>query len=484
MLTRPEPEANNALKPEATAARTPEATNDREPGMTAAPGAEAAAILRPEAVAAGAAGVSLPEIHRSVVVSDAAGWLRRLLSFIGPGYLIAVGYMDPGNWATALAGGSAFGYTLLSVALVSSLMAMLLQALCARIGIATGRDLAQLCRDRFPRPVNYALWLLAEIAICATDLAELIGTAIALQLLFGIPLLAGVLLTALDALLILWLQHRGVRWLEALVAGLIVLVFGCFAIQLVWAQPDWAAVLEGYIPSASIITDQQQLYIAIGIVGATVMPHNLYLHTAVVQSRAFGPGAPAKREAIRFASIDSTVALVLALLVNSAILITAAAVFHAGGRTEVAEIQEAYELLTPMVGTAAAATLFAVALLACGLNATVTATLAGQVVMEGFLSIRLPPVIRRLVTRLIAIIPAVAVTWLYGTSGTAQLLILSQVVLCLQLPFAVVPLMLFAGDRARLGEYSAPRWQLTLGWAITVVIVTLNLKLLWDFVTG
>lgn len=429
-------------------------------------------------------GHSLPEMHRSVRIPSAAGWLRRLMAFIGPGYLVAVGYMDPGNWATALAGGSGFGYTLLSVALLSSLMAMLLQALCARIGIATGRDLAQLCRDRFPRPVNLALWSLAEVAICATDLAELIGTAIALQLLFGIPLLAGVLLTALDALLILWLQHRGVRWLEALVAGLIFLVFGCFGIQLIWAQPDWAAVLGGYVPSASILTDPQQLYIAIGILGATVMPHNLYLHTAVVQSRAYGEGGAAKREAIRFASIDSTAALCLALLVNSAILITAAAVFHAGGRTEVAEIQEAYELLTPMVGTAAAATLFAVALLACGLNATVTATLAGQVVMEGFLGLRLSPVVRRLITRLVAIVPAVVVTWYWGTSGTAQLLILSQVVLCLQLPFAVIPLMLFASDRKRLGTLIAPRWQLVLGWATTLVIVAMNLKLLWDMVAG
>jgi manganese transport protein len=445
-------------------------------------------LTRPELPATEAGppgpGVSLPEIHRSVRIPNAGGGLRRLLAFVGPGYLVAVGYMDPGNWATALAGGSAFGYTLLSVALVSSLMAMLLQALCARIGIATGRDLAQLCRDRFPRPVNLGLWALAEVAICATDLAELIGTAIALQLLFGVPLLVGVLLTALDALLILWLQNRGVRWLEALVAGFIFLVFGCFAVQLALANPDWAAVLNGYIPAASILTDQDQLYIAIGILGATVMPHNLYLHTAVVQSRAYGAGMPAKREAIRFASIDSTVALCLALLVNSAILITAAAVFHAGGRTEVAEIQEAYALLAPMVGTAAAATLFAVALLLCGLNATVTATMAGQVVMEGFLGLRLPPVVRRLVTRLVAIIPAVVVTALYGASGTAQLLILSQVVLCLQLPFAVVPLMLFAGDRRRLGALKAPGWQLWVGWAATAVIVALNLKLLWDVVAG
>ena len=428
--------------------------------------------------------VSLPEMHRSVSVPGAGSTWRRLLAFIGPGYLVAVGYMDPGNWATALAGGSAFGYTLLSVALASSLMAMLLQALCARIGIATGRDLAQLCRERFPRPVNLCLWFLAEVAICATDLAELIGTAIALQLLFGIPLLAGVALTALDALLILWLQHRGVRWLEALVAGMIVLVFGCFAVQLALAQPVWGEVLAGYLPQASIVLDDAQLYIAIGILGATVMPHNLYLHTAVVQSRAVADTLPAKREAIRFAGIDSTIALCLALLVNSAILITAAAVFHAGGRTEVAEIQDAYALLAPMVGTALAATLFALALLVCGLNATVTATLAGQVVMEGFLGLRLPPALRRLLTRGIAIVPAILVTWLYGASGTAQLLILSQVILCLQLPFAVVPLMLVASDRGRLGALTAPGWQLALGWAAAGLIILLNLKLLLDALFG
>jgi len=428
--------------------------------------------------------VSLPEMHRSVSVPGASSFWRRLLAFIGPGYLVAVGYMDPGNWATALAGGSAFGYTLLSVALASSLMAMLLQALCARIGIATGRDLAQLCRERFPRPVNLCLWFLAEVAICATDLAELIGTAIALQLLFGIPLLAGVALTALDALLILWLQHRGVRWLEALVAGMIVLVFGCFAVQLALAQPVWGEVLAGYLPQASIVLDDAQLYIAIGILGATVMPHNLYLHTAVVQSRAVADTLPAKREAIRFAGIDSTIALCLALLVNSAILITAAAVFHAGGRTEVAEIQDAYALLAPMVGTALAATLFALALLVCGLNATVTATLAGQVVMEGFLGLRLPPALRRLLTRGIAIVPAILVTWLYGASGTAQLLILSQVILCLQLPFAVVPLMLVASDRGRLGALTAPGWQLALGWVAAGLIILLNLKLLLDALFG
>ena len=422
--------------------------------------------------------VSLPEVHRSVVVPDTGTFLRRLMAFVGPGYLVAVGYMDPGNWATALAGGSAFGYTLLSVALVSSLMAMLLQALCARIGIATGRDLAQLCRDRFPRPVAWGLWVLAEVAICATDLAELIGTAIALELLFGIPLMAGVLLTAFDALLILYLQNK------ALVFGLIFLIFGCFAVQIALSHPVWGDVLRGYMPSASIVTDQRQLYIAMGILGATVMPHNLYLHTALVQSRAFRQDQAGKQEALRFATIDSTVALCLALLVNSAILITAAAVFHVGGRTDVAEIGDAYKLLAPMVGVAGAATLFGIALLACGLNSTVTATLAGQIVMEGFLRVRLPPVLRRLVTRLLAIIPAVIVTWLYGEQGTADLLVLSQVVLSLQLPFAVIPLLMFATDRSRLGALVAPRWQAVLGWAMAALIVTLNVKLLADAALG
>jgi manganese transport protein len=427
---------------------------------------------------------SLPEVHRSVRVPDAAGWFRRLFAFVGPGYLVAVGYMDPGNWATALAGGSAFGYTLLAVALASSLMAILLQALCARIGIATGRDLAQLCRERFPKPVAFPLWFLAEVAICATDLAELIGTAIALELLFGIPLLYGVLLTALDAFLILWLQHKGMRWLEALIFGLIVLIFGCFAVQIAMADPVWGEVLRGYVPAASIVTNETQLYIALGILGATVMPHNLYLHTALVQSRAIGPTIEEKREAVRFASIDSTIALSLALLINSAILITAAATFHTSGNTEVAEIGDAYRLMAPLLGSGLAAMLFAIALLLCGLNATVTATLAGQVVMEGFLRFRLPPFFRRLVTRLVAIVPAVVVTWLYGASGTAQLLILSQVILSLQLPFAIIPLMIFASDKRRLGALAAPRWQLVLGWAIGALIVVLNVKLLADFILG
>ncbi len=428
---------------------------------------------------------SLREVHRSVAVPPvSAGWARKLLAFAGPGYLISVGYMDPGNWATALAGGSAFGYTLLTVALTSSLMAILLQALCARIGVATGRDLAQLCRESFHPALSYPLWFLAEIAICATDLAELIGTAIALELLFGIPLLFGVLLTALDAFLILWLQNKGVRWLEAFIMGMLALIFVCFAVQIGLSQPEWGAVARGYIPSLSIVTNQTQLYIAMGIIGATVMPHNLYLHTALIQSRAIGSDVASKREAVRYASLDSTIALSLALLVNSAILITAAAVFHAGGRSDVAEIGDAYQLLTPMVGVGAAAILFAVALLLCGLNATVTATLAGQVVMEGFLRIRLPPVLRRLLTRMVAIVPAVIVTWIYGASGTGKLLIFSQVILSLQLPFAVIPLMLFASDRRRLGPLATPYWQLVLGWATAALIVALNIKLLVDAVAG
>jgi manganese transport protein len=452
------------------------------------PAARLAPPLKPHPPAAGvdppAGNVSLPEVHRSVAVPNAGGFLRKLFAFMGPGYLIAVGYMDPGNWATALAGGSGFGYTLLAVALASSLMAILLQALCARLGVATGRDLAQLCRERFPKPVAYPLWALAEVAICATDLAELIGTAIALELLFGIPLLYGVILTALDAFLILWLQNKGVRWLEALIFGFIVLIFGCFAVQIALSDPDWGAVLRGYVPAVSIVTDQQQLFIAMGILGATVMPHNLYLHTAVVQSRAWSSDDAGKHEAIKFATIDSTIALTLALLINSAILITAAATFYTSGNTQVAEIGDAYQLMAPLLGSALAAKLFAIALLLCGLNATVTATLAGQVVMEGFLRFRLPPVLRRLVTRLIAIIPAIVVTWLYGASGTAQLLILSQVILSLQLPFAVIPLMLFAADRTRLGQFAAPRWQVVLGWAIAAVIVALNVKLLFDAAFG
>ena len=427
---------------------------------------------------------SLPEIHHSVQIPATAGALRKLLAFAGPGYLVAVGYMDPGNWATALAGGSAYGYTLLAVALTSSLMAMLLQVLCARLGIVVGRDLAQLCRERFPKPVAYVLWLLAEVAIIATDLAELIGTAIALQLLFGIPLLIGVLLTALDAFLILWLQNKGVRWLEAVIVAMIVLILACFAVNIVLSAPEIGAVLRGYVPSVEIVGNPDMLYLAIGILGATVMPHNLYLHTAVVQSRAVGPAPEQKREAIRYASLDSTIALTIALLINSSILILAAATFHTAGRTEVAEIQEAYKLLAPMLGAGFAATLFAVALLASGLNSTVTATIAGQVVMQGFLRFKLPMWLTRLLTRLVAIVPAIAVTWLYQETGTGELLILSQVILSLQLPFAVIPLMLFVSDRKLMGDFRPPAWMIVLGWASAALVVTINVKLLTDMALG
>jgi manganese transport protein len=427
---------------------------------------------------------SLAEVHRSVPVR--AGWspLRKLLAFIGPGYLVAVGYMDPGNWATSLAGGSAFGYTLLSVVVLSSLMAMVLQALSLKLGIASGRDLAQACRDHYSRPAGIALWLLCETAIVATDLAEVIGTAIALNLLFDLPLLLGVVLTAADVLLILVLQARGFRWLEAFIIALVAVIFLCFAFEMALSAPALSGVLGGLLPDPQIVTDPAMLYIAIGILGATVMPHNLYLHSAIVQTRSYGLSEPLKRQAVRLATIDSTLALSVALLINSAILILAAAAFHEAGRADVAEIQDAYHLLAPLLGVPLASTVFAVALLASGQNSTVTATLAGQIVMEGFLDLRLPAWLRRLVTRLLAIVPAVVVTALYGESGTARLLILSQVILSLQLPFAVVPLVLFTSDRAKMGNLVNPRWLSLVAWALAALIIALNLKLLFDFATG
>jgi manganese transport protein len=427
---------------------------------------------------------SLPEAHGSIPVSRSGNPLRRLLAFIGPGYLVAVGYMDPGNWATDLAGGSAFGYTLLSVVLLSNLMAILLQSLAARLGIATGQDLAQACRAHYPPVINFALWVLCEIAIIACDLAEVIGTAIALQLLFGLPLVVGASLTALDVLLILLLQQRGFRYLEAFIISLITVIAICFVIEIVLADPDWGAVALGFIPQPEILTNPGMLYIAIGILGATVMPHNLYLHSSIVQTRRWAPTPAGRREAVLFATIDSTVALSLALFVNAAILILAAAAFHTTGQTEVAEIQDAYRLLAPTLGAAAASTLFALALLASGQNSTITATLAGQIVMEGFLRLRLAPWLRRAVTRLIAIVPVVVVAWLYGEGGTARMLVLSQVVLSLQLPFAVVPLVRFTTDRARMGELVAPRWVAVLAWVVAAVIITLNMKLLFDLATG
>lgn len=428
-------------------------------------------------------GLSLSESHASVPTRGGR-LTRRLMAFLGPGYLVAVGYMDPGNWATSLAGGSAFGYTLLSVVLVSNFMAILLQALSLRLGIAAGRDLAQACRDAFPRPVGFVLWILAEAAIVATDLAEVIGTAIGLNLLFGIPLQIGVVLTALDVFLILWLQGRGFRLLEAVVIALTLLIFACFAIVMAYAQPVLGDVLRGFIPQTDIVRSPDMLYLALGILGATVMPHNLYLHSAVIQTRATGPGRADKLDAIRLGTIDSTIALMFALLVNASILILAAATFNISGRTDVAEIQQAHELLGPALGTALAPVLFAVALLFSGLNSTVTATLAGQIVMEGFINFRMSPWKRRLITRGLAILPAAAVTMLFGESGTARLLVLSQVVLSLQLPFAMIPLVMFTADSVKMNGLPAPRWLTVACWVITLVVVTLNLKLILDVAMG
>lgn len=397
---------------------------------------------------------------------------------MGPGFLVAVGYMDPGNWATDIAGGSAFGYTLLSVILLSNLMAIVLQALSARLGVASGLDLAQACRAYYSRPVSFALWALAEVAIIACDLAEVLGTAIALKLLFGIPLVWGVILTSLDVFLILALQRYGFRKIEAFIIALLVIIAGCFAFELFHAKPDVGAMLAGLVPSPGIVTDPAKLYLAIGILGATVMPHNLYLHSSIVQTRAFEATDAGKAEAARMATIDGTIALGLAFFINAAILVTAAAVFHTAGRTEVAEIDEAYRLLAPMMGVGAASVVFGIALLASGQNSTVTGTLAGQIVMEGFLQLRLPVWLRRLVTRLLAIVPAVIVVGASGDGGATRLLVLSQVILSLQLPFAVVPLVLFTGQSRVMGRFVSPRWLRLLAWLIAAIIIGLNLTLL------
>jgi manganese transport protein len=423
---------------------------------------------------------TLPEVYRSVAVPRTASVARKMFAFAGPGYLVAVGYMDPGNWATAIAGGSAFGYTLLSVVMLANLMAIVLQSLSARLGIATGRDLAQACRDHYLPPVSFGLWLLAELAVCATDLAEIIGTAIALNLLFGIPLSWGVVITVADVLLILMLQARGFRYMEALIVSLMLVIGCCFIYLVVTSNPAWGKVAAGFVPSLEIATNPAMLFIAIGILGATVMPHNLYLHSALVQTRDFDESVPGRREAIHYATIDSTIALLLALLINAAILIVAAATFNASGHTQVAEIQDAHKMLTPLLGASAASMLFAVALLASGQNSTITGTLAGQIVMEGFLDIRLPPWLRRLITRLIAVIPALFVTLHYGASGTAQLLVLSQVILSLQLPFAVIPLVKFTSNRAKMGALASPQWLTWIAWAMTALIIVLNVKLIYD----
>ncbi len=427
---------------------------------------------------------ALAEVFGSIATRPSGPLWRKLLAFLGPGYLVAVGYMDPGNWATSLAGGSKFGYALLTVALLSNLMAILLQALCARLGIASGRDLAQACRDAFPRVVSWPLWVITEIAICSTDLAEVIGTAIGLNLLFGIPLELGVLITALDVFLILWMQNLGFRWIEAFIVTLLGVIAVSFAIQIALADPQWGAVIRGFAPTVNILTNPDMLYLAIGIIGATVMPHNLYLHSGVVQTRRFGESIPEKREAIKLATIDSTIALTFALVINAAILILAAATFNKTGQTEVSELGEVHKLIAPLLGSGMAPTLFAIALLCCGLNSTVTATLAGQIVMEGFIDIRLPAWARRLVTRSIAIVPAAIVTIWYGEAGTAKLLILSQVVLGLALPFSIVPLVMFTADRNKLGELVAPRWVSALAVITAATLIVLNFKLLYDLAFG
>ena len=409
---------------------------------------------------------------------------RKLLAFAGPGYLVAVGYMDPGNWATDLAGGARYGYTLLSVIMLSNLMAILLQALSARLGIASGRDLAQACRDHYSRPVTFVLWLLCEIAIAACDLAEVVGSAIALNLLFGLPLTWGVCLTALDVLIVLYLQQYRFRYVEALVVLLILGIAGSFAVELLLARPHLAGVVRGLMPSPEIVKNPQMLYIAVGILGATVMPHNLYLHSSIIQTRKYGDAVESRAQAIRFATIDSTVALMSALFLNGAILVMAAATFNGTPHEDVADISDAYLLLAPLLGTQLASTLFAVALLFSGQNATLTGTLAGQIVMEGFLNIRLRPWLRRLITRLIAIIPALTTVILYGERGTGALLILSQVVLSLQLPFAVFPLVMFVGDRRKMGALVAPKWMLWLAWPVAVFIAALNVWLLYQTLIG
>ncbi|WP_137157491.1 Nramp family divalent metal transporter [Rhizobium sp. FKL33] len=426
----------------------------------------------------------LADVYKSIRVAPNASHFRRMAAFIGPGYMVAVGYMDPGNWATSIAGGSKFGFTLLSVALISNIIAIVLQSLSARLAIASGRDLAQACRDAFPKPVAYVLWLLAELAIIATDIAEVIGTAIGLNLLFGIPLEIGVIITALDVFLILYLQKLGFRWIEAFIMGMLGVIAVCFFVQIALADPVWGDVIRGFAPTTEILKNPEMLYLALGILGATVMPHNLYLHSGIVLTREIGESVREKRQALTYATIDSTVALMFALLVNASILILAAATFHTTGRSEVAELGEAHSLLAPILGFAIAPALFGISLLACGINSTVTATLAGQIVMEGFIQFRMPPWMRRLITRAIAIVPAAIVTIWYGEGGTAKLLILSQVVLSLQLSFAVFPLVMFTASKAKMGELVAPRWLSVGAFAIAVFIAGLNIKLLYDVAVG
>jgi manganese transport protein len=428
---------------------------------------------------------SLPEVHGSIRVPNGAIWFRRALAFMGPGYMVSVGYMDPGNWATDLAGGASFGYTLLFAIMLSNLMAILLQALAARLGIVTGRDLAQACRAYYPRPVNFVLWIACELAIVACDLAEVIGTAIALQLLFHIPLLAGALIAGLDAFLLLFLMNKGFRFLEAFVIALLTVIFACFAVEIAAAAPPIGALVRNFfIPSPEIVTNPAMLYVAIGIIGATVMPHNLYLHSSIVQTRRYDKTEPGKRDAIKWATTDSTIALMLAMFVNAAILIVSAAAFHGTGHQDVADIGVAFELLSPLLGLGIASMLFAVALLASGINSTVTATLAGQIVMEGFLRLRIPHWARRLITRAIALVPVVCVIAIYGEKGAGNLLVFSQVVLSMQLPFAVIPLVQFVSDKQKMGNFAVGRWVTVLSWTVAAIILLLNFKLLYDTLFG
>src|SRR5438034_8228755 len=424
--------------------------------------------------------VSLDEVHRSIVVPTTASFWRKLIAFSGTGFLVAVGYMDPGNWATDLSGGAQFGYSLLAVVMISNLMAIMLQHLCIKLGVATGRALAQACRDHYSTPTVWFLWILCEIAIAACDLAEVVGSAIGLQLLFGIPLVWGCLITALDVLAVLYLQNKGFRYIEALVITPIATIGSCFALELIFSKPSILGVALGFLPGPGIVTNQEMLYVSIGILGATVMPHNLYLHSSIVQTRKFEQTPVGKREAIKFATIDSSLALMFALFINAAILVVSAAAFHWSGHQDVAEIQHAYKLLTPLLGVGAASILFAVALLASGQNSTLTGTLAGQIVMEGFLNFRITPWLRRLITRLIAIVPAVLVISIFGEGKTTELLIASQVALSMQLGFAVWPLMRFTSEKAKMGEFANRLWIRILGWTVAWIIIVLNVKLLMD----
>jgi NRAMP (natural resistance-associated macrophage protein) metal ion transporters len=447
--------------------------------IEADPTAAATPLQSRPPVAANAFNPSLPEAHRTIPIAPGLTWFKKILAFAGPGYLVAVGYMDPGNWATDLGGGAKFGYALLSVILLSNLMAMLLQALSAKLGIVTGRDLAQACRESYSRPLSFSLWVICEIAIAACDLAEVLGSAVALKLLFGLPLLAGVLITALDVLIVLALQGRGFRLIEAFVITLIATIAACFAYEIFFAQPLWREAAAGFVPRWEILKNREMLYIAIGILGATVMPHNLYLHSSIVQTRAFSTDTAGKREALRFAILDSTLALGFALFVNAAILILGAAAFYSRGLHEVAEISDAYKLLTPVLGASLASTLFACALLASGQNSTLTGTLAGQIVMEGFLNLRLRPWLRRLITRALAIIPAVIVIGIYGEGKVTSLLILSQVILSFQLPFAVIPLVQFTSNKTKMGAFANSRLTAIVAWVVAIAIVAFNAELLY-----